>query len=312
MGAIKKLNRYSNGVVSTLYICFRTNNQLDSQFAEKYFDSGIQNEELYKVAQEGARNHGLLNIGLNDFFAIKLKVPEINEQKKIADFIGFFDKKLDYLREKESLLYEYKNCLLQKIFSQDIRFSKNNGDSFNEWQEQTIGDLFLSRSEKTTEVFELLSVTIGNGVCKQSEISKNDNSSRDKSNYKRVYKNDIAYNSMRMWQGALGVSNYDGIVSPAYTILKPNSNCYPKFFEYYFKTTPILRKFQRNSQGLTSDTWNLKYPQLSKIKISVPVIEEQIKIANFFLKIDSCIDVVSEKIEHTESFKKGLLQRMFV
>jgi type I restriction enzyme S subunit len=74
----------------------------------------------------------------------------------------------------------------------------------------------------------------------------------------------------------------------------------------------MIQTFQKNSQGLTSDTWNLKYPMISKIKINVPSLEEQTKIANFLSAIDRYIELVTKKIEHTKTYKKGLLQQMFV
>lgn len=118
---------------------------------------------------------------------------------------------------------------------------------------------------------------------------------------------------MRMWQGASGVSKYEGIVSPAYTILKPRNNYNSDFFGYYFKLTEVIQIFQSNSQGLTSDTWNLKYPKLSKIKLAIPLsMDEQTKIANFLSAIDDKINLIESELTHAKTFKKGLLQQMFV
>ena len=108
MGAIKRLTRYENGVVSTLYICFRFSDKIDSCFAEQYFETGNQNIEIEKVAQEGARNHGLLNIGLTDFFGINLNHPTLPEQKRIASFFTVIDKKVAELKQKKNLLEQYK------------------------------------------------------------------------------------------------------------------------------------------------------------------------------------------------------------
>lgn len=116
MGAIKRLNRYDNGVVSTLYICFKFKETISLDFMEHYFNSGMQNKELEKVAQEGARNHGLLNIGINDFFGISLKIPSFEEQTKIANFLSSLDKKL---KKEQEILEQYqqqKKYLLQNLF----------------------------------------------------------------------------------------------------------------------------------------------------------------------------------------------------
>jgi type I restriction enzyme, S subunit len=117
MGAIKKLNNYDKGVVSTLYICFRTNNENDSKFYEKYFDSGFLNRELHKIAQEGARNHGLLNMSVVEFFSdMKIPVPSIEEQTKIADFLSSIDKKIEFVSNQLEQTKEFKKGLLQQMF----------------------------------------------------------------------------------------------------------------------------------------------------------------------------------------------------
>lgn len=116
MGAIKRLNRYDYGVVSTLYICFRFNENVSLDFMEQYFESGLQNREVEKVAQEGARNHGLLNIGVNDFFEIDLKIPCLKEQTKIANFLSAIDKKIGLVGEQIEKTKVYKKGLLQQMF----------------------------------------------------------------------------------------------------------------------------------------------------------------------------------------------------
>lgn len=127
---------------------------------------------------------------------------------------------------------------------------------------------------------ELLSVTMNGGVMQRSEIEGKDNSSEDKSNYKVVRKGDMVYNSMRMWQGANGVSSYDGIVSPAYTVLTAKVSICNEYFAALFKNYKLINEFRKNSQGMTSDTWNLKYPQIETIKVYLPEVAEQEKVAS--------------------------------
>lgn len=116
MGAIKRLTRYEKGIVSTLYICFRTNKDMTPQFAEHYFESGRQNQEIEKVAQEGARNHGLLNIGVVDFFSILVDLPSVPEQTKIANFLSALDDKIKHVDQQIELTKQYKKGLLQQMF----------------------------------------------------------------------------------------------------------------------------------------------------------------------------------------------------
>ena len=180
----------------------------------------------------------------------------------------------------------------------------------DDWEVRKLGDVFSERSERSSEG-ELISVTINSGVVKASELDRKDNSSNDKSNYKKVEVGDIAYNSMRMWQGASGYSSYDGILSPAYTVIIPKEGTDSKFFAYDFKRHDMIQTFKRNSQGLTSDTWNLKFPTLKSVKVMVPCMEEQTKISNFFERLDTTITLQQRKLDLLKEQKKGFLQKMF-
>ncbi len=189
----------------------------------------------------------------------------------------------------------------------DVRFKGFEG----EWAEIALGDSFKERVERSGEG-ELISVTINNGVVRAVDTGRVDGSSADKSNYKCVEVGDIAYNSMRMWQGACGYSSYSGIVSPAYTVVTPIQGAYPKFYHYLFKQNDSLYKFRINSQGLTSDTWNLKYPSFSKIDAVVPKEAEQKKIAELFLNLDTLIRKLEQKLEKLRNIKQALLNQMFI
>ena len=158
---------------------------------------------------------------------------------------------------------------------------------------------------------ELLSVTMNDGVVKRSQIVGKDNSSEDKSNYKIVRSGDLVYNSMRMWQGANGISKYDGIVSPAYTVLKAVEEIDEGYFAALFKTVKLINEFRKNSQGLTSDTWNLKYPQIAGIRICVPKLSEQHKISSFLRLLDKRIDAQRRLVEALKSYKRGALTKLF-
>ncbi|MBG2635069.1 restriction endonuclease subunit S [Klebsiella michiganensis] len=115
MGAIKMLSNYEKGVVSTLYICFKLNDEQSCDFYQHYFESGLQNRAIEKVAQEGARNHGLLNIGVNDFFDIELQVPSLAEQNKIAHFLSAIEDKIAIKRAELDMLKKWKQGLLQQM-----------------------------------------------------------------------------------------------------------------------------------------------------------------------------------------------------
>ncbi|NQO81856.1 restriction endonuclease subunit S [Streptococcus suis] len=178
------------------------------------------------------------------------------------------------------------------------------------WKQRKLGEYFVERLECSAEG-ELLSVTISDGVRRFSELGRKDNSSEDKTKYKVLKQGDIVYNSMRMWQGASGYSIYDGIVSPAYTVLIPTYLSYALFFSYLFKRSSSLQIFQVNSQGLTSDTWNLKYKPFSNIVFPAPTLPEQEAIGSFFSDLDQLITLHQRKLDDIKELKKALLQKMF-
>ncbi len=175
------------------------------------------------------------------------------------------------------------------------------------WEQRKLGECFSERVESDPNG-ELISVTIGSGIKKFSELGRHDSSNDDKSKYKKVVVGDIAYNSMRMWQGASGYSPYNGIVSPAYTVITPFPEVDSKFFAYMFKREDMIHTFQIRSQGITSDNWNLKFPTLSEIPVMVPAtIKEQEAIAACLTSIDHLITL--HQREHVTGDKVRLAQR---
>ena len=173
-----------------------------------------------------------------------------------------------------------------------------------------IGDIYAERSQRGASDMELLSVTMNDGVKPRSEIEGKDNSSEDKSNYKIVRKGDMVYNSMRMWQGANGISPCDGIVSPAYTVLMPKQEINNGYFAALFKSANLINEFRKNSQGMTSDTWNLKYPQIETIKVQIPSVSEQYKVSEMFSVLDERIAAQSQLVESLKKYKRGLVKAL--
>lgn len=316
-GAVKRLDLYDKGVLSTLYIVFvpKTPKEIDSDFLTVFFDTNRWHKEIGKRAAEGARNHGLLNISAEDFFDIDLVIPP-KEIEQIQ--IGVFFKKIDNLitlhQRKYTKLVNIKKSMLEKMFPKngedvpEIRFA-----GFTDpWEQRKLGECFTERVESMPNG-ELISVTINDGIKKFAELGRHNNSNDDKSKYKKVCKGDIAYNSMRMWQGASGYSPYEGIVSPAYTVLSPNPGINSKCLAYQLKLPEMIHIFQINSQGITSDTWNLKFPALSEIKIFIAANEmEQKRIAEYFTQLDNLITLHQRKLEKLQHIKKACLEKMFV
>ena len=174
-----------------------------------------------------------------------------------------------------------------------------------------IGDIYAERSQRGASDMELLSVTMNDGVMPRSEIEGKDNSSEDKSNYKVVLTGDMVYNSMRMWQGANGISPCDGIVSPAYTVLMPKIPISNGYFAAFFKSPNLINEFRKNSQGMTSDTWNLKYPQIETIKVCIPALSEQNRVADMLRTLERRIAKQAQLVDNLKKYKRGLLNQIF-
>ena len=123
LGAIKRLDLYEKGVVSSLYICFKLNNSDNcSDFWKYYFEAGMLNREIKMIAQEGARNHGLLNMATEDFFNMLLFYPkDLKEQQKIAEILNKSDKEIQILNSRLEKLKEQKKGLMQKLLTGQIR-----------------------------------------------------------------------------------------------------------------------------------------------------------------------------------------------
>ncbi|WP_405796176.1 hypothetical protein [Streptomyces sp. NBC_01506] len=156
-------------------------------------------------------------------------------------------------------------------------------------RETTLGQVLMRRSTRTVENSQLLSVTAERGVILQEQSGRRDSSSSDKSLYLQVKSGDIVYNTMRMWQGVSGLSSHDGIVSPAYTVCTPAPDVNPNYLSRVLKHPGMIASFYRASQGLVSDTWNLRYAELARIPVILPPIAEQRRIVEVLDGIDDQI-----------------------
>ncbi|EAJ2426792.1 restriction endonuclease subunit S [Campylobacter upsaliensis] len=177
------------------------------------------------------------------------------------------------------------------------------GEIPQSWKNVSIRSCFTESNQRcNTDSYPLLSVTIANGIIYQDDIeNKKDISNDDKSNYKIVPLNAVAYNKMRMWQGAVGVNTLTtGIVSPAYIVAIPNEKILPNFVSYLFKSKIMISEFDKNSYGLCLDMNNLRYDDFRNIKIPLPPLQEQKEIAEF-------LDKKCEKIQNYINKKQKLI-----
>jgi type I restriction enzyme S subunit len=159
-----------------------------------------------------------------------------------------------------------------------------------DWTRTTFGNVLKQRKEAGFTNEELLAVTSSLGIVRRDTLERRDTSNEDKSKYLLVEEGDIAYNTMRMWQGVSGVSRFKGIVSPAYTICTPTEGIDKDFAGYLLKDPEMISTFRQRSQGLVSDTWNLKYESFAQIPCTIPPLPEQKRIAEILSGIDNAID----------------------
>lgn len=291
------------------YYRIQNEEKLNRKYLYAYFNSREFQNDLKAKAAQSTRPY----IGISAQQNLLVYLPsKLKEQEKIGEYFCNLDHLITLHQRKLKNLNVLKKCVMQKLFSQKVRFKADDGSEFPKWKEKRLGDVFTERTERSKGGETLLSVTIAQGIVRQSETDKRNTASENKSNYKIVKRNDLAYNTMRMWQGAEGVSEYDGIVSPAYTVITALDGNNSYFFEILFKQTFMLQIFQRYSQGLTSDTWNLKFPAFSEIKCLVPCEDEQNKIVECVKVLDSVIEKQKATLAAWEELKKGLLQQMFV
>ena len=163
-------------------------------------------------------------------------LPPLPEQQKIAAILSTQDKVIEL---KEKLLAQKQQQ--KKYLMQQLLTGKKRLPGFCEkWTRKQLGELFENRVEINRSDLGLLAITSTRGILPRDCLDLKDNSSEDKSKYLRICPGDIGYNTMRMWQGVSAYSEYEGIVSPAYTILAPMEGVYSRYFAYLFKTQSVI------------------------------------------------------------------------
>lgn len=174
----------------------------------------------------------------------------------------------------------------------------------------TLGDLFVSSREKGYAGLPLLSVTLNNGVVNRETLDRRTETNIEPDSHLLVKKGYIAYNMMRVWQGALGRVHHAGLVSPAYVVLKPTALIDTVYAEYLFKSPRLIYLFWAYSYGITKDRLRLYFNDFAKIPINIPPISEQRKIAQILSAWDIAIRTTESLIAISQQQKKSLMQQL--
>lgn len=238
--------------------------------------------------------------------AYKIAFPPLAEQRKIAEVLGVWDEAIEKQARLIETLALRKRGLMQRLLSAKLRLP-----GFSEpWKIHKLQELFTERNETNRTDLPLLSITGDRGVILQTESEKRDTSNDDKSKYKRIAKGDIGYNTMRMWQGRSALSGLEGIVSPAYTIVVPNTDVDGYYMSVLFKQPRLIYDFWTHSQGLVGDTLNCKYRDFGQVHICCPPLVEQKAITEVLTAADREIELAKEKLERLRRQKRGLMQQL--
>ncbi len=173
------------------------------------------------------------------------------------------------------------------------------------WEQRKLGELFFESNERSSSM-EILSVSVAKGIYPASESDRDTNPGASLVNYKVVHKGDVVYNSMRMWQGAVGSSDYDGIVSPAYVVARPTIELDSTCFGYLLKRPEMLYKYLCDSQGNSKDTQTLKYDRFADIEATMPAnLEEQRAISACLESVDHLITLHQRKRQWLKWLDEG-------
>jgi type I restriction enzyme S subunit len=241
--------------------------------------------------------------------------PTFPEQRKIAGFLSAVDTKIAQLAEKKRLLEDYKKGCMQQLFSQKTRFKDKDENDFPDWEEKQLGNILIESKERTSanNQYPILSSS-RDGIVFQSEYFNHQTASEDNTGYKVIRRGQLTYRSMsdtgEFFFNIQEVIDY-GIVSPAYPVFSINEMQISKFIWSSMNLAPeIKRQILMVKSGGTRLA--LPFSRLCQMKISVPHPTEQRKIADFLSALDRKIALVAEEHRQGQTFKKGLLQQMFV
>lgn len=263
----------------------------------------------------------------SDLKSVLVLLPSLPEQQKIADYLSTVDNKINLLEEKKAQLALYKKAMMQKLFAQEIRFKPSEAEAleaYPEWEEKRLGEVFNSYNGLTGKTKE--NFGFGKPYIKYTQVFNN--SKIDIQNFDFVEINDDDnQNSVEFGDAFFTVSsetphevgmssvlldkvNDVYLNSFCFGIRPKSKNLNPLYYRYFFRSKNFRKEVVKLAQGSTR--YNMSKVEFMKIIIQIPSLPEQQKIADFLSAIDESIEKVTEQINQTQSFKKAMLQQMFV
>jgi type I restriction enzyme, S subunit len=296
---------YEGVIANNLFRILPIKNNLNTKFY--FYLLGRKKKELDLIASSST----MPALNFSSLRTISLVSPNFPEQQKIASFFSAVDEKIQRLTRKKELLEQYKKGLMQQLFSGKLRFKDENGKPYPKWEEKKLDEVceINPSSEELPESFiyiDLESVVKGE-LIQEKRIYKDDAPSRAQ---RRLLPQDILYQTVRPYQ----MNNYlfekkgDYVASTGYAQIRTNQET--KYIYQLLHSEDFVNEVIERCTGTSFPAINSK--DLAKIKVPIPHKEEQQKIASLLTALDAKIESVAEQTAHTQTFKKGLLQQMFV
>ena len=294
---------------------FKSSGIIEGSFLYNFLISSKFREYLKGISHTGTISH----FTIEQAKATPFKFPSKAEQTKIASFLSAVDEKISQLTQKHELLSQYKQGMMQKLFSQQIRFKADDGSEFGEWEDKPLNEIASKRSGKNKDgsISEVLTNSATQGIIKQSDYFEREIVTESNLNgYYIVNLDDFVYNPRISVHAPVGPIKRNkkclGVMSPLYsvfTVIQGNL----KYLEYFFDSN-FWHDYVKGvaNSGARHDRMNITNKDFFDMPILYPCLEEQTKIANFLSAIDRKIEVVAQQIEQAKTWKKGLLQQMFV
>jgi type I restriction enzyme S subunit len=260
---------------------------------------------------------GVPSLNTTSIYNVDISIPSKEEQTKIVTFLSAVDEKISQLTQKHELLSQYKQGMMQKLFSQQIRFKADDGSEFEEWVDGKLGDITNIQGG-----FAFKSTDFGKGdtkVLRIGDIQKNIDldrfegitSSEIPDSRYLVYKDSIVMALSGATFGKLGkVKSGSAFINQRVATFTSKE----KSINEFLYQVMLSQDFYNYIQSIPSASAqpNISNQDVINYKLNFPCLEEQTKIANFLSAIDQKIEVVAQQIEQAKTWKKGLLQQMFV
>ena len=269
---------------------------------------------------------GIQNLDSSSYLGEPVAFPPLAEQAAIVRFLDHADRRIRrYIHAKHqliALLEEQKQAIIHQAVTRgldpNVRLKPSGvewlGQVPTHWEVLPNRALFDEVKERDHPEEAMLSVTITKGVIRQRELladsSKKDSSNQDKSAYKFVRPGDIAYNKMRAWQGAVGVSDYHGIVSPAYVVERPRDGTSSRYLHYLLRTPAFAKEAERWSYGITSDMWSLRPEHFKMIYGCLPPLSEQAAIVSFLDRTTTALDAATASAQRETALLREYRTRL--